>query len=49
VYTPGVPGGYCWYCYTWGKGGSVFDFFRYYYRLDASTLWARFQQGAILI
>jgi hypothetical protein len=48
VYRPGAPGGYCWYCYTWQQGGSVFDFLRYYYGLDAKTLWERIQQeGAI--
>jgi len=30
----------CWYCHTWGRGGSLFDFFRYYYGLDARSLWA---------
>ncbi len=44
VYKPGVPGGYCWYCYTWERGGSVFDFFRYYYDLDARSLWQRIQE-----
>ena len=24
VYTPGRAGGYCWYCYTWEQGGSIF-------------------------
>lgn len=43
VYEPGEPGGYCWYCYTWQQGGSVFDFLKYYYRLDAKTLWDRIQ------
>ena len=43
VYRPGVPGGYCWYCYAWQQGGSIFDFLRYYYRLDAATLWRRLQ------
>lgn len=45
VYTPGIPGGYCWYCYTWQQGGSVFDFLRYYYHLDARPLWQRIQAG----
>lgn len=43
VYRPGAPGGYCWYCYTWKQGGSVFDFLRYYYGLDAQALWERIQ------
>jgi hypothetical protein len=45
VYQPGVPGGYCWYCYTWQQGGSVFDFLRYYYNVDGRTLWQRLQSG----
>jgi len=47
VYTPGVPGGYCWYCYVWQQGGSVFDFLRYYYGLDVRTLWRQLQEGVI--
>jgi len=35
----------CWYCHTWGRGGSLFDFFRYYYGLDARTLWLRLLAG----
>ena len=35
----------CWYCHTWGRGGSLFDFVRLYYGLDARTLWARIQTG----
>jgi hypothetical protein len=45
VYRPGVPGGYCWYCYTWGQGGSVFDFLRYYHDLDARTMWYQLQEA----
>src|SRR5438270_4710498 len=45
VYPPGVPGGYCWYCHVWQQGGSVFDFLRYYYQLDAHTLWQRIRAG----
>jgi hypothetical protein len=29
VYQPRRPGGSCWFCYTWGQGGTVFDFLRY--------------------
>ncbi len=47
VYQPGVLGGYCWYCYTWQRGGSVFDFLRYWYNLDAKELWRRIQAGEI--
>jgi hypothetical protein len=47
VYPPGVPGGYCWYCYVWQQGGSVFDFLRYYYGLDARTLWRQLREGVM--
>lgn len=47
VYDPGVPGGYCWYCYTWQKGGSLFDFLRYYYHLDAKELWQRIYEDTL--
>jgi hypothetical protein len=47
VYRPRTPGGYCWYCYTWEHGGSVFDFLRYWYNLDARELWHRIQAGKI--
>jgi hypothetical protein len=36
----------CWYCNTWGQGGSLFDFLRYYYGLEASDLWSRLCSGA---
>jgi hypothetical protein len=39
-------GGAAWHCYAWGKGGSVFDFLRSYYGLDARELWHRIQAGA---
>lgn len=47
VYQPKVPGGYCWYCYAWEHGGSVFDFLRYWYNLDARELWRRIQAGEL--
>lgn len=47
VYRPGAPGGYCWFCYVWQQGGSVFDFLRYYYGLDARTLWRQLQEGVM--
>jgi hypothetical protein len=47
VYAPGAPGGYCWYCYVWQQGGSVFDFLRYSYHLDAHTLWQQIQAGGV--
>jgi hypothetical protein len=44
VYRPGVSGGYCWYCYTWQKGGSIFDFLCLYHGVDARTMWDRLLQ-----
>jgi hypothetical protein len=41
VYEPGAPGGYCWFCYTWQQGGSLFDFLKYYYHLNTQELWER--------
>lgn len=43
VYNPGVGSNYCWYCYTWQQGGSVFDFLRYWHGLDARDMWKRIQ------
>jgi hypothetical protein len=43
VYSPSIPGGWCWYCYAWQHGGSVFDFLRYWYGLDAREMWKRLQ------
>lgn len=48
VYAPGSPGGYCWYCYTWQQGGSVFDFLRYYHGLDAREMWKRIQEQSTI-
>jgi hypothetical protein len=45
VYQPARPGGTCWHCYTWGQGGSLFDFLRRSHGLDARTLWARIRAG----
>jgi hypothetical protein len=47
VYEPGAPGGYCWYCYTWQQGGSLFDFLRYYYHLDTQEMWERIRADAL--
>jgi hypothetical protein len=46
VFTPSSPGGSCWHCYTWGQGGSVFDFLCLYYNLSARELWHRINEGA---
>jgi hypothetical protein len=42
---PHTPAGNCWYCYTWGRGGSLFDFFRLLWQVDARTAWQRLQHG----
>lgn len=47
VYEPRRPGGTCWHCYTWGKGGSVFDFLCFWYRVNASTMWRMIQAGEV--
>jgi len=39
AYRPTSPDICCWYCYTWQQGGSLFDFLRLYYELEASELW----------
>jgi hypothetical protein len=48
VYEPRSPGGSCWFCYTWGQGGTVFDFLRYYHRLPARDLWWRLRAGEVV-
>jgi hypothetical protein len=39
AYHPISPDIYCWYCHVWQQGGSLFDFLRLYYALDAGELW----------
>ncbi len=46
VYRPSASSVCCWYCNTWGQGGSLFDFLRYYYGLEASDLLSRLCSGA---
>jgi hypothetical protein len=46
VYRPTYPDVCCWYCHTWQAGGSLFDFLRYYYGLEAGDLWSRICSGA---
>jgi hypothetical protein len=48
VYEPTRVGGSCWYCYTWGKGGNIFDFLCYWYKLDARPMWQQIQVGGVL-
>ena len=45
VYPPASGDLCCWYCHVWQRGGSLFDFLRYYYGLDARTLWRRIRAG----
>jgi hypothetical protein len=45
VYEPTYAGGYCWYCSTWQRGGSVFDFLSLYHNLEARDLWWRILSG----
>ena len=45
VYDPTYPGGYSWYCHTWGRGGSVFDFLLLFHNLDTRALWRRILVG----
>jgi len=37
----------CWYCYTWERGGDLFDFLCLYYGLTPQEGWARLQQGML--
>jgi hypothetical protein len=48
VYRPARGHVGCWYCHTWQEGGSLFDFFRYYYHLDARALWHHILSGGQL-
>ena len=45
VHEPKYPGGYCWYCHVWQRGGSVFDFLSLYHHLQARDLWRRLLAG----
>jgi hypothetical protein len=47
VYRPRRSGGSCWYCYAWGKGGTLFDFLILYHGLDVKALWRRIQSGEV--
>jgi hypothetical protein len=47
VYQPRRPRGSCWYCYAWGKGGTLFDFLCLYHGLDAKALWHRILAGEV--
>ncbi len=45
AYRPSFPDICCWYCHTWKQGGSLFDFLRLYYGLEASELWRLLLSG----
>jgi TOTE conflict system primase-like protein len=45
VYNPVGSDVMCWWCRAWKQGGSVFDFLRYWYGLDARELWHRILSG----
>ena len=47
VYAPRSATASCWYCYTSGHGGNVFDFLLLYHHLDARTLWQRILAGEL--
>lgn len=49
VYRPEPTSNYCWYCYTWQRGGSVFDFLRYWHGLEARELWRRIQRNEVCL
>lgn len=37
----------CWYCYTWGRGGDLFDFLCLYHSLSVQEGWLRLQEGML--
>ncbi len=37
----------CWYCYSWGRGGDLFDFFCLYHGLTPQEGWLRLQEGTL--
>ncbi len=38
----------CWYCYTWARGGDLFDFLCLYHGLTSDEAWRRLQAGILL-
>jgi hypothetical protein len=46
VYRPQSPDVMCWYCHVAQQGGSLFDFLRWYYGLEARAFWHRILSGA---
>ncbi len=47
VFYPRRPGGKCWHCYAWDRGGTAFDFLCYYHHLDVKTLWHEILDGKL--
>jgi len=37
----------CWYCYTWGRGGDLFDFLCLYHGISVQEGWSRLQDGTL--
>ena len=38
----------CWYCYTWGRGGDLFDFLCLYHGLTVHEAWERLRDGTLV-
>jgi CHC2 zinc finger len=47
VYQPQRAGGSCWYCYVWGRGGTLFDFLCSWHGVSAKALWHRILTGEV--
>ena len=45
VYQPDASGAMCWYCNTWKRGGSLFDFLCLWYGVSAGEMWRRILSG----
>jgi hypothetical protein len=44
-YIPNAPDTACWYCHTWKRGGSLFEFLSLYHGLSKKELWHRILSG----
>lgn len=38
----------CWYCYTWQRGGDLFDFLCLYHNFSPQEGWLRLQDGSLV-
>lgn len=47
VFRPRRPGGFCWKCYAWDRGGNAFEFLMHYHHLDAQSLWQQIRDGRL--